>query len=150
MLWNGAGEQARLKERIVQGEVSLLVVMNERSWSSYKDMDTSRHALETDYERYAKRNRDHLAAVLRSKVQQDQDKASMQALADSTPILMYRPMVAAAILLAVAAGKLSVDDTLKSRLEATGQLSRCLRRSAATAGRLCCPTSSAAWAGCSA
>lgn len=130
--------------------MSLLVVMNERSWSSYKDMDTSRHALETDYERYAKRNRDHLAAVLRSKVQQDQDKASMQALADSTPILMYRPMVAAAILLAVAAGKLSVDDTLKSRLEATGQLSRCLRRSAATAGRLCCPTSSAAWAGCSA
>lgn len=85
-------------------------------------MDTSRHALETDYERYAKSNRDHLAAVLRSKVQQDQDKASMQALADSTPILMYRPMVAAAILLAVAAGKLSVDDTLKSRLEATGQL----------------------------
>uniref|UniRef100_A0A383WEQ2 Uncharacterized protein n=1 Tax=Tetradesmus obliquus TaxID=3088 RepID=A0A383WEQ2_TETOB len=77
MLWNGAGEQARLKQRIVQGEVSLLVVINERSWSSYKDMDTSRHALETDYERYAKRNRDHLAAVLRSKVQQDQDKASM-------------------------------------------------------------------------
>jgi hypothetical protein len=36
MLKRGAGAEARLMERIVQGEVSLVLVMNERSWCSFE------------------------------------------------------------------------------------------------------------------
>lgn len=36
MLQSGAGEQARLMQRILQEEVSMVVVMNEKGWTSYE------------------------------------------------------------------------------------------------------------------
>jgi hypothetical protein len=84
-------------------------------------MDKGIADLSTDYAEYARKNREQLTKLLRqTKLQKDKD--AMTALARNTPIIMYRPMMAAAILLAVADGKLAVDAALKRRLEATGQL----------------------------
>lgn len=89
----------------------------------FKDLDDHQQALAEDYVEYTSDNRAYLAAELKSKVQRPEDTQRLQQVADRTPIVMFRPLMAAAILQAVDQGALQVNDVLKRRLEATGHVS---------------------------
>lgn len=88
----------------------------------FKDLDDHQQALAEDYVEYTSDNRAYLAAELIAKVQRPEDVQRLQQVADRTPIVMFRPLMAAAILQAVAQGALQVNDLLKRRLEATGHV----------------------------